>query len=315
MNTGYEHLVQNKEFPPDICLTMLIETMSVPECKQVHLEFLVNKVWNNVEISVSEVTLENLIRDKAITSTSLLQWFLDRGLSLSKEDVKMAMINLTTEQIDLFKLIVAKCKHTDLDELCTVAVHVCSVNCTKFVLNLVEQGASLPCPSSELLLQALKAKDYDGALALVKIFKSKGTIGTLSLASLMYNSDNIIKCPDLIKALIKNGVDPNKKEGKTPIAIVMGKGLTPPETIDIVCLLVDSGEDCSHLCQTSKTKTTPLHVATELALKSGAYNINLCLSDAINSGNFHFRIYSLYGNNIVFVFPVQWNVAIQSLMS
>ena len=268
MNTGHEHLVQNREFPPDICLTMLMETMSMPECKQIHLEFLVNKVWNNVEVSVSTVTLENLIMGKAITSTSLLQWFLDRGLHLSKEDVIMAMTTLTAEQVDLFKLIVAKCKHTDLDELCTVAVEV---KRTIFVLNLVEQGATLPCPTSELLLQALKAKDYNGAMALVKLFKTKGTIGTLNLASLMNNSNEIMKSPDLIKALIKNGVDPNEEGGKTPIAIVMGRNLTPSETIDIVCLLMDNGEDCSHLCQTSKTRTTPLHVATELALKSGIH--------------------------------------------
>ena len=268
MNIGHEHMVQNREFPPDICLTMLMETMSMPECKQIHLEFLVNEVWNNVEVSVSAVTLKNLIMEKAITSASLLQWFLDRGLHMSKEDVIMAMTTLTAEQIDLFKLIVAKCKHTDLDELCAVAVNI---KRTMFVLNLVEQGASLPCPSSKLLLQALKAKDYNGAMALVKLFKTKGTIDTLNLASLMNNSSEIIKSPDLIKALIKIGVDPNEKGGKTPIAIVMGKNLTPSKTIDIVCLLMDNGEDCSHLCQTSKTRTTPLHVATELALKSGIH--------------------------------------------
>ena len=261
--------------------------MSTPECKQIHLEFLVNKVWNSVEMSVSQLMFENLIIDKAITSTSLLQWFLDRGLSLSKEDVIMAMKRLTAEQVDLFKLIVTKCKHTDLDELCTMAV---SVKCTTFVLSLIEQGASLPCPSSELLLRILKAKDYEGALALVKVFKTRGTIGGLNLASLMINSNEIIKCPDIVKALIKNGVDPNEKGGgKTPIAIIMGKNLTPSETIDIVSLLVDNGEDCNHLCQTSKTKTTPLHVATELALKSGIFctvYITLQLLDAVNQLNF-----------------------------
>lgn len=240
--------------------------MSTPECKEVHLEFFVNKVWNDVMISVSKVTLENLIIDKVITSPTLLQWFLDRDLSLSKEDVKMAMTTLTVEQIELFKLIVAKCKHIDLDELCIMAV---SINCTTFVINLIEQGASLPCPSSELLLQALKVKDYGGALALVEMFKVKGTIGTLNLASLM--NSNIINCPDLIKVLIRSGVDPNEIGGKTPIAVIMGRNLTPSKTIDMLCLLVDSGEDCNHLCQTSKTKTTPLHVATELALKSGMH--------------------------------------------
>ena len=268
MNTGHEHLVQTREFPPEFCLTMLMETMSTPECKEVHLEFFVNRVWNNVEISVSKVTLQNLIIDKAITSTTLLRWFLDRGLSLSKEDVKIAMTTLMAEQLDLFKLIVAKCRHTDLDELCIMAA---CVNCTTFVINLVEQGASLPCPSSELLLQALKVEDYDGALALVKIFKTKGTIGTLNLASLM--NSNIIKYPDLIKLLITSGVALNEKGGKTPIAVIMGRNLTSSKTIDMLCLLVDNGEDCNHLCQTSKTNTTPLHVATELALKSGMHII------------------------------------------
>ena len=271
--TGHESLVQSREFQLDFCNKMLMEIMSKPECKPVHLEFLVNNVWNNVKISASTVTLENLILDKCITSPSLLQWFLDHGLSLSKEDVKLAIGRLTAKQVHLFKLIVAKCKHTDLDELCKVAV--CSNNyCTTFVLNLVEQGANLPCHSSELLLQALKVEDYDGALALINMFRVKDTMGSLNLASLM--DSNIIKCPELIKTLIKNGVDPNiKKGGKTPIAIIMSKNIVSSRMIDVLCLLVDSGEDCNHLCQTSKTNTTPLHVATELALKSGMH-ITLC---------------------------------------
>ena len=256
-------MIHSRRMSLDFCNKMLIEILSRPECKQTHLEFLVSKMWNEKEINVSKVTLKQLIVDKAITSASLLQRFLELGLPLNKDDIKMAMDCLKPNQVHLFKFIAAKSNPGDLDELCQMAV---SANRMTFVLNLVERGAKLPGHGSELLMQALKVEDYDGALALAKKF-TKATTDKLDLASLM--DSNIVNCPELIKLLIETGLSPNGRGRKTPIAVVMSKALSWPKKIELVCLLLEKGEDCNHLCHVGKSSTTPLHVAAELALQSG----------------------------------------------
>ena len=118
-------------------------------------------------------------------------------------------------------------------------------------------------------MQALRAEDYAEALALAKKFtQALATMDKLDLASLM--DSNIINCPETIKVLIDAGLSPNGRGRRTPIAVVMGKGdLTLSKKIELMCLLLENGEDCSHLCHASKSSTTSLHVATELALQSG----------------------------------------------
>ena len=247
----------------EFCNKVLVEILSRKECKQAHLEFLVSKMWNEKEIDVSKVTLKQLIVDREVTNESLLQRFLELGLPLTKEDVKMAITRLKTGQLHLFRFIIAKCNTDDLDELCQAAVNA---NRMTFVLYLVERGAKLPSHGSDLLMHALRAEDYDGALALARKF-TKATTDKLDLAALM--DSNIVNCPELIKVLVQIGLSPNGRGKRTPIAVVMGKAISITKKIDMICLLLEVGEECSHLSHIGKSTTTPLHVATELALQSG----------------------------------------------
>ena len=255
----------------EFCNKVLVEILSRKECKQAHLEFLVSKMWNEKEIDVSKVTLRQLIVDREITNESLLQRFLELGLPLTKEDVKVAITRLKTSQSHLFRFIVAKCNTDDLDELCQAAV---SANRMTFVLYLVERGAKLPSHGSDLLMHALRAEDYDGALALAGKF-TKATTDKLDLAALM--DSNIVNCPELIKVLVSIGLSPNGRGKRTPIAVVMGKAISITKKIDMICLLLEVGEECSHLSHTGKSTTTPLHVATELALQSGTLTVCMIL--------------------------------------
>ena len=248
----------------DFCNKVLLEILSRPECKEAHLEFLVSKMWNEKKINVSKVTLKQLV-DKGITSASLLQRFLELGLPLSKEDIMMAIKELKHSQVHLFKHIAAKCDPGDIDELCQTAV---SAKRMTFVLNLVERGAKLPSHGSDMLFQALKIKDYDGALFLAKKF-TKATMDKLDLSTLM--ETNIIYCTELIKVLVESGLSPNGRRRKTPAATVMGRtDILLKKKIELLCLLIDVGEDCNHLSNLGKSATTPLHVATDLALQTGA---------------------------------------------
>ena len=90
----------------------------------------------------------------------------------------------------------------------------------------------------------------------------------LDLATLM--ESNIVNCPELIRVLVETGLSPNGRGRKTPISVVMGLPATSwSKKITLLCLLLDIGEDCNHLSHTGKSSTTPLHVATEVALQSG----------------------------------------------
>ena len=247
----------------DFCNKVLLEILSRPECKEAHLEFLLNKMWNEKEINVSKVTLKQLI-SKGITSSSLLQRFMELGLPLATSDIKVAIKDLKPDQVHLFKYIAAKSRPDDIDDLCQAAVNAKRM---AFVLQLVERGAKLPSHGSQLLLQALKNEDYDGAMALAKKF-TKATMDKLDLASLM--DSNIVNCPELIRLLVETGLNPNGRGRKTPIAAVMSKAsLSLQKKIGLVSLLIDAGEDCNHLGQVGKSTSTPLHMATELALQSG----------------------------------------------
>ena len=254
---------------PDFCNKVLAEIISRPECMQSHLEFLICTIWNVKELDVSMVQLKQLIVDKAITSATLFQRFLELGLILTKEDIKMAMNCLKDNQMHLFTYIAARSNPGDLNELCQAAVRA---NRMTFMLNFIEQGAKLPLDGSELLMQALKNKDYDVALALAKMF-TKDMVDKLDHALLM--DSNIVNCPEIVKVLIHAGLDPNGKGGKTPIAMIMDKVTSmSKKKIELVCLLLDNGADCSHIC---KSSTTPLHKATEVALRTGNNCTMVCI--------------------------------------
>ena len=246
-----------QKMPLDFCNEVFAEIITRPECKQTHLEFLVNTMWNAKELDVSMVSLEQLIVDKAITSATLLQRFLELGLTLTKEDIKMAMNCLKENQTHLFTFIAERTNPEDLNELVQVAV---TANCMTFMLNFVEQSTKLPGEGSELLMQALNKKDYNVALALAKVFTME-MMDKLDLTSLM--DSNIVNCPEIIEVLIHTGLNPNGKGGKAPLAMVMDKIPSISKKIELACLLLDNGADCSHL------STTPLHKATEIALRSG----------------------------------------------
>ena len=258
--------------PLDFCNKVFIELLSRHNCSQAHLEFLVTKMWNEKEIDISKITLKWLIVEKSITSTSLLQRFLELGLPLNEDDIKMAMKFLKRNQLHLFKFIAAKCNPLCLDELYRVAAM--SANPEKFRMILTELGASVPPNHVEqLFIHILRMEDYNKALSLARYF-TRTCLEKVDLTSLL-KSKLSSGCLELIGVLIDGGVNPNKcgKEGRTSIAMVMDRYPSwTPKKIELICLLLDKGEHCSHLNHTESTcSTTPLHVATKAALETGNY--------------------------------------------
>ena len=253
----------------NLCNQLLLEILSYHNCKESHLDFLIGQMWSEKDISVSNISMKQLVVDRDI-SAPLFQRFLELGLHVGKDDIHMAIENLRANQVHLVKLIAAKANSSDLDELCQAAV---SSNCMMFVVNFVELGAKLPGNREELLIQTLDVEDYDAAIALAKLFP-KDTVEKLNLSSLM--DFNILNCPELIKVLIQSGLNPNGRGGKHPIEVIMVKcDSSPKKIIDLVSILLESGADCNHLCEASKVSatSTPLHKATELSLRAGQFDV------------------------------------------
>ena len=255
-----------QKMPLDTRNKVLLEILTRPECKEAHLEFLMNKMWNEKEVNVSQVTLKQLVVDRELASSSVLQRFLELGLPLSIEDVKMAIHCLKDDQMHLLNVKIAESNTEHFNELCQAAV---DANRIPLVLNLIQKGAQIPKDCTQLILKALQFEEYDAALALARMF-TKDIADHISLSSLMH--PNIVNCTELIHVLLSKGVSPNNEQGKKhPIRIIMNKtNFSLSKKIELVHILLENGADCNHLCETGKlTSSTPLHKATELALKSG----------------------------------------------
>ena len=257
-----------QKMPLDTCNKVLLEILTRSECKEAHLEFLMNKMWVEKEINVSEVTLKQLVVHSELTSSSVLQRFLELGMPLSKEDIKLAIHYHKDAQIELFDVLTAKSNAQDLNEFCQTAVIADRI---PLVLKLIIKGADIPtCTNgSQLLLTALQFGYYNTAVDLTGIF-TQDTVDQVDLSYLMH--PNIVNCTNLIQVLIRKGVNPNGQGGKHPIRSVMDMAdLSLSEKITLVQILLKNGADCNHLCETGKSSSssTPLHKATELTLKSG----------------------------------------------
>jgi hypothetical protein len=251
---------------------MLTELVLRPESKKAHVKFLINEAWKDkcLDISTSNITIEQLIDQKA---EKFIEICLKLGMPLTTKDMAVAIRELHVNEQEVFKqLTLNLIKHSreDLNFLCKEAI---SYRKIPFIIMLIQLGASLPSARiytdtiQDTLRTVLEQKDFLAARALIEKF-TKAIAKYFDLVSLM--DSNIIMCPELIKLLIEKGLNPNRWGRKTPISVVMSnQHLDWPKRIGIVCLLLNSGEDCYHLSLTSTSATTPLYVATEKALETG----------------------------------------------
>lgn len=245
------------------CRALLQLLLSKPGCRSQLLSFLLMQAWENKKVDCSSVQLKTLLVEKKVTNPNLLQRFIEFGAVVQSGDVCLAIQNLSSDDIGVFKLIVSKCQEFDKNDACSEAA---AANKILFVLHLVELGASLPEDGIKLFKEAVKLKQFEGARLLVKFF-SKEALESLDLAVLL-ETTSLIFDVKLVETLITAGVCVTGK--KSPVVVVMQSNLLDVSAkIDILSLLIERGADCKQLCQTCHKTTTPLHVATELALQTG----------------------------------------------
>ena len=186
-------------------------------------------------------------------------------------------------QLQAFKLIASKCPKEHLDKLCTKAFRVKK---TPFVFSFIECGSYVPGRGIELLELALKTKEYITGMEVVQAMSAE-QVAAIDLGEII--NTNLVHAPKLLKLLIECGANPNGLDRKSPVVMVLSmEYMQIDKRCELVCILLMKGADCNHLCRIRKGTTTPLHVATEIALQAGKSIVSVKCNKYINSFPAHF---------------------------
>ena len=228
------------------------------QSQQNHLEFLVLGIFSKLPFNASSIKLSQLLK-RRFNDRYLLAVLFQMGMEVKREDVPVAIETLKNNEAPL-DLILSKSKPSFLDYPCKLALDEKNMIAVFF---LIKHGATPPSALVELLIQA---KQFDTAKMLLRI---PGIIKPDKFDLGMVMSD-IAQHPDLIQELIKVGANPDGCNVKKPLVEIMKLTHLPyDKKINLLCLLLKNGANCTHLCHSSQHTTTPLHVATNLALESG----------------------------------------------
>lgn len=243
--------------------------LSQQSCKVPLLSFLMLEAWASLTVDCSGVHLRVLLENKKLTDEKLMGRFLEQGVPVSMEDVRLAVRRLTPANIGTFKKVCSKCAGLDVNQMCAEAS---AQNKLAFMLHFVELGAKLPGDGVKIFMDTLKTKDFHAAKILVGLFGSE-LFGSLDLGYLL-DTTHLALSAELIELLVGVGIKLNGKV--SPVSVVM-RALTVPDQVRVLSVLIENGVDCRQLCMGTPRSTTSLHVATDLALRSGEYSTDRCI--------------------------------------
>ena len=210
----------------------------------------------------SKIELSVLLKRKFI-SRRILGFLFDCGMKAKQTDLTMALEMLTGDNCSTLEMI---CTHFDgnlqeaLEVTCPVAVKHRKI---KFVHYFLKMGCKLPCSSQELLTLALQKNSADIAESLLSFC----TLLEVDIGLMI--DTNLVNYPQLPSKMVDGGASPSRLGKKPPVKAQQLTYLSKPKQNDLIFLLLKKGSDCSHLCLSSKHSTTPLHVATAIALDAG----------------------------------------------
>ena len=208
------------------------ELLSREDTKTKHLKFLVFEIIS--VFNASSIALSQLLR-KSIVSKKFLRKMFELGMVANDEDVKVAVETLPDTRLDILELIISKWgKAADGFDHLLSAMERKKIN---LAASLIKHGAKTTDElAADLLTQAIDQKDFHTA----KVF---------------LEASGNITCGNVKKTLVE---------------VVKAK-LPSKNKVDLVCLLLMKGADCNLLSLVRTRTTTPLHVATELALEAGLF--------------------------------------------
>ena len=258
-------LMGNRHVQSGFCTQLLRSLLSHHEAKEAHIKLL-------VEIPIhadpphfdgSKVKVSNLLKKK-FTHEKIMKCLLQCGMKIDKSDMKVAVKTLPGDNSRTLDILCAHFKG-DMEEMlnaaCQLAVKEKKI---KLVLCLLKRGCKLPCSSQEALTVALQQNFADVAESLLPFCK----LPEVDLGLLLHNCMELVNHKHLIAKMIDSGMNPSGIGEEKPLAIVQQiSHLT--KKVDLICLLLMKGCDCSQLCHGVKYKTTPVHIATSIGLQAG----------------------------------------------
>ena len=255
-------MLECKNLVPDYRQKLLHQVIAHDHSKPSLINFLMLEAWKAGTVNCSQVQLQTILSDKRVTKFEVLERFLNFGTRVLEDDLSCAVRVLPNNAIDSLKLMASKCSKFDRNKLCQEAS---TYNKMDFVLLFVALGATLLGDCTGLLKQALQISDFDNAAVFTKSILTEA-IQELDLGVLL-KTTNLVASSKMIQLLMEKGISYSSKN--SPMVAVMGLPLSLQEKVEAIGILIENGVDCKQLCQTTAKTTTPLHIATELALKLG----------------------------------------------
>lgn len=262
-------LAEIKKQTSQFCTKLFKVILLRQEAKPLHLLLIINHA---PRIDASNVELFKLLKQQFMTTDTRLKdifvKLFDMGMTARVGDIELAAKFLPSAHLGILELVLSKCgtvKPIDLNPACKVALQEKKIT---FVACLIKVGADPPQEPVKLFSQALKENDIDAA----RIFLTQSwKLDKLDLGSLIASTE-IAHHPTLIEDLLELGVSPNGTGKQKPLAEVRKlRHLASQKRSSLVCLLLEKGANCNHLCSTHDT--TPLHVATEMSVLDGDIRI------------------------------------------
>ncbi len=249
------------------CTSLFLELLSKADATPKHLEYVVCDVFPRLKVKrfdASGIPLSKMMNRSH--GTKLLETMIKSGVLIDGKAIQLAVKTLPDTNTKILSLIVSKWNQVgSLSAPLEAAIQARKIN---FVACLLEHGAGTPNTGiANLLLDALQREEFRAAESLLNV-AGKIPSDNIDLGGLI--TRGIINHPSLIRKLIEAGVNPNGLgKTKTLAQVLQLTYLATAKQVHTICLLLENGADCKYLCDASATETTPLHIATELALSAG----------------------------------------------
>ena len=260
-------LFTDSELKSGFCVKLLQKLLLKQKTKECHISFVIFHMCPKKQaFDASEIELAALLK-VPVTDRKLLERLFEFRIQVTSDSIQIAVSLLPVSSVNILMLIITKCvtgvTPDILNQSCQKAY---SARKLPFVMCLIEHGAESPAEPTDLILLAIKLNSFDMVLNL--LLNHKIAPEEVDLGDLIAKSDHIGN-PTIIAKLLEAGVNPNGCGKKKPITEILKlQHISSKNQMDLLCLLLEKG-DCCHLCHGSKERTTPLHIATELALKAG----------------------------------------------
>ena len=243
--------------------------------------------------NTSKISIQTLIPD---LSEELLLALLRCGTMANLSDVDVGVQKLKNNQEPLFKIIVDRCiecskgNKINWNSVCENAL---KLGKTAFVTLLLNYGAT---PHPKDVLSVVDAKKMDPKLGgyvaqsssvqartqllkealsstntdIAKVAMESGEIDIQSIdLSDCITSHAVVRNVNLLRSLLKAGVEPNGTRGDTVQLVLKSKSIPREIQAQVVGVLLEWGADVVQVCSAYEEQMSPIHAATKLALETG----------------------------------------------